>query len=59
MPPEKYGELNIDEKQLAFCRDYNASTLFLNLQKESLMCRDRDTIQRQHPLWSAVNLTIL
>jgi len=44
--------------KVIFCSDYNASTLFRNLQKRSLKCKERCTLQIRYPLWSTVRLSL-
>jgi len=39
-------------KNVVFCSSYNAPTLYLNLLKRSLACRERGTLQTCYKLWS-------
>ena len=44
----------VSMKHLVFCSGYNVPTLFLNLQKMSLVCRDRAlsmTVSKQFTLY--------
>ena len=56
---EKNGELDMNKQNGVFCRGYNAPTLVQNLLKSSLVCRERDTLQTCHPLWSMGRLSVL
>jgi len=49
----------LDSCILIFPCGYNASTLFLNLQKKSLTCSERGTLKTCYPLWSTVSLDII
>jgi hypothetical protein len=44
MPLKKYEELDSDKK-IVFCNRNNAPTLFRNLHKRCLACKERDTLQ--------------
>ena len=44
---------------LIFCSDYNAPTLFQNLQKMSLTCRERCTLQTCYQLWYTIRVSVL
>jgi len=46
-------------KYLVFYSDYNVPTLFRNLQKRSLVCREHGTHQTCYLLWSMVRLSLL
>ena len=41
---------------LVFCSGYNAHALFRNLQKRSLTCKKRETLQTRYPLFLAILL---
>ena len=51
-------KLKRDEK-LVFCSGNDAPTLFRNLHKRCLTCKDRDTLQACYPLWFMVRLCVL
>ena len=45
--------------ELIFCSDYKAPTLFQNLQKMSLTCRERCTLQTCYQLWYTIRVSVL
>jgi hypothetical protein len=53
----KSMEIWIWTKNLVVCSCFNALTPFTNLQKMSLLCMERDILQRRYPLWSTVRLS--
>lgn len=57
--PWRIMEIWVGTKKLVFINSYNAPTRFRNLQKRSLMCREDDTLQIRHPLWSSSRLSAL
>ena len=46
-------------RYLVFYGDYTVPTLFRNLQKRSLVCREHGTHQICYPLWSMTSLSLL
>ena len=55
----KVWRFGLGRKILVFCSDYNAPTLFQNLQNRYLAFREHGTHQTHHPLWSIVRLSVL
>lgn len=46
-------------KTLVLCSVYDVPTLFQNLHKRSLACRENGTLQTSYPLWFMVRLSVL
>jgi len=47
-------------KNSVFCKSYNVSTPFQNLQKRSLaLCRKCGILQTRYPQWSMVRFSLL
>ena len=57
MPPKKMKS-DRDEK-LVFCSGNDATTLFRNLHKRCLACKERDTLQACYLLCFMVRLSVL
>ena len=60
---ESWGGTSVEswvgKNNLIFCSGYNTPTLFWNLQKRSLMCREYGFPQTCKPQWSTVRLSVL
>jgi hypothetical protein len=55
----KCMERRLGTKHLFFCRGYNMSTPFWNLQRQSLTCLEHGIFHTRYPLWSMVRFSIL